>query len=238
EERREPREDAGGPGRGRKPDRTTRRDAALARLSTRAPDKSRHKPERPETGRRSRASNVWMAPGARPKADGTGGEKGVKIPRKPDRTTRRDAALARLSTRAPDKSRHKPERPETGRRSRASNVWMAPGARPKADGTGGEKVVKIPRKPGDRKARHEAAAAHVRPGRAEREAAKAGDMPAREQRPGRKREDVGGTQDRKSWKGSASKSPAPNKRREGAKPPRPRAPAGPRRGPTKPRGRK
>jgi len=158
--------------------------------------------------------------------------------RKPDRTTRRDAALARLSTRAPDKSRHKPERPETGRRSRASNVWMAPGARPKADGTGGEKVVKIPRKPGDRKARHEAAAAHVRPGRAEREAAKAGDMPAREQRPGRKREDVGGTQDRKSWKGSASKSPAPNKRREGAKPPRPRAPAGPRRGPTKPRGRK
>jgi 23S rRNA pseudouridine2605 synthase len=197
-----------------------------------------------------------------------------------DKSDRRDAALSRLSTKAPAGRGQKSDRPAEVRRNRSSNVWMAPGARPQGEksSTGEEKVVKVPRKPGDRKAKHDAMR-RVRPGRAERAAAKAGgEGPAREYRPRPKREgeEAGGTQDRKPWKGAASRStsprsqgegegqrgdfrkgksrdagsrqsspagPSPRKRGEGEKSPGPRKPQGrpgfgPRKGPPKPRGGK
>jgi len=129
--------------------------------------------ERPASGRQ----------GAGTRASAPAREEAGRRPRgrKPDRTDRRDAALARLSTTAP--AGRRPRRAETApreegqvRRSRASNVWMAPGARPlpEKEAADGEKVVRVPRKPGDRKANHDAAARRPRPGRAERAAAKEG----------------------------------------------------------------
>lgn len=56
-------------------------------------------------------------------------------PRKLDRTEKRDRALERLDTRKSDGDKPRSKRPEA--RSRASNVWMAPGARPVA-GKGGK----------------------------------------------------------------------------------------------------
>ena len=117
------------------------------------------------------------------------------------RVDKRELALSQLSTSAPrgegrrggksfgDAPRgEKGRREEAPRRSRTSNVWMAPGARPqpvKAPGDAGEeKVVRVPRKPGDRKANHDAAAKRARPGRAERAAGEqATDRPRREWKP-------------------------------------------------------
>lgn len=117
--------------------------------------------------------------------------------RKRDRNERRGDALARLSTKAPpgrgpkrDDKRGGDERqraPEV-RRSRSSNVWMAPGARPQSSKAsskdGDEKTVTVPRKPGDRKAKHDAMAKRLRPGRAERAAGQeTSERPRREWKP-------------------------------------------------------
>ena len=118
------------------------------------------------------------------------------------RVDKREQALSQLSTSAPRGDRRggaksfgeaprgdkrgEGRREEAPRRSRTSNVWMAPGARPQPARTEGgeEKVVRVPRKPGDRKAKHDAAAKRARPGRAERAAGEqAADRPRREWKP-------------------------------------------------------
>jgi len=150
------------------------------------------------------------------------------------RVDKRELALSQLSTSAPrgegkrggksfgDAPRgEKGRREEAPRRSRTSNVWMAPGARPqpvKAPGDAGEeKVVRVPRKPGDRKAKHDAAAKRARPGRAERAAGEqAADRPRREWKP----RPEGEERPRREFKprGEGAERPARDWK---AKPPRP-----------------
>ena len=150
------------------------------------------------------------------------------------RVDKRELALSQLSTSAPrgegrrggksfgDAPRgEKGRREEAPRRSRTSNVWMAPGARPqpvKAPGDAGEeKVVRVPRKPGDRKAKHDAAAKRARPGRAERAAGEqAAERPRREWKP----RPEGEERPRREFKprGEGAERPARDWK---AKPPRP-----------------
>jgi 23S rRNA pseudouridine2605 synthase len=105
-----------------------------------------------------------------------------------DREDARGKALSRLSTTAPSRGgrRDEPKGPEP-RKQRTANVWMAPGARPmtKKDeaADGEERVVKVARKPGDRKAKHDAAAKRFRPGRAERASGASEERPRREWKP-------------------------------------------------------
>lgn len=111
--------------------------------------------------------------------------------RKRGREEARDSALARLSTSAPPRGKARArddERAAEPRRPRGANVWMAPGARPvsrdEGQAEGEEKVTRVARKPGDRKAKHDAAAKRARPGRRERAAgAEATDRPKREWKP-------------------------------------------------------
>lgn len=128
--------------------------------------------------------------GGRPLREEEGGL--IRNPRR-DRTERRDDALSRLSTSAPSGEKRfggktrgdRPERrDEAPRKPRTANVWMAPGARPQpARKEGEEKVVKVARKPGDRKAKHDAAGRRYRPDRAERAAESAAEPPRREWKP-------------------------------------------------------
>ena len=120
-----------------------------------------------------------------------------------DREDPRDKALSRLSTSAPKRGKRDddrgPEARSEPRKDRVANVWMAPGARPVTRSAEGdeEKVVKVPRKPGDRKARHDAAAKRFRPGRAERSSGDAAtDRPRREWKPRAEGED----RPKREWK--------------------------------------
>lgn len=146
------------------------------------------------------------------------------------RVDKRELALSQLSTSAPrgegkrggksfgDAPRgEKGRREEAPRRSRTSNVWMAPGARPQPAKAGEEKIVRVPRKPGDRKAKHDAAAKRARPGRAERAAGEqATDRPRREWKP----RPEGEERPRREFKprGEGAERPARDWK---AKPPRP-----------------
>jgi 23S rRNA pseudouridine2605 synthase len=109
-----------------------------------------------------------------------------------DREDPRDRALSRLSTTAPvrggeRRGKREDEKAPEPRKQRAANVWMAPGARPvpreDPDAKTEEKVTRVARKPGDRKAKHEAAAKRARPGRNER--AQARDAGGEAERPKR-----------------------------------------------------
>ncbi len=146
--------------------------------------------------------------------------------RKRDRGERRDAALSRLSTSAPrgdkrfggkDRGERAERREEAPRKPRTANVWMAPGARPQASKQGEEKAVMVPRKPGDRKAKHDAAARRYRPGRAERATGEqAAERPRREWKP----RPEGEERPKRDWKPRGGGSDQP-KRDWKARPARP-----------------
>jgi 23S rRNA pseudouridine2605 synthase len=153
---------------------------------------------RPERGERKSA-----APVRQPLREEAGGL--VKKFRR-DREDARERELSRISTGSADRGekrggkRDEPRGPEP-RKQRTANVWMAPGARPvsreDAETSGEEKVTHVARKPGDRKARHDAAAKRARPGRAERAAgATASDRPKREWKP----REEGSEAPKREWK--------------------------------------
>jgi 23S rRNA pseudouridine2605 synthase len=225
--RRPPREEAGGLIRNRKPGRDERRESALSRLSTKAPQGDRPRGGKPfgdkpragetasgkreEAPRRSRTSNVWMAPGARPQGTrkpDDGEEKIVRVPRKPgDRKALHDAAA---------------KRSRLGRAERAAA--KATGEAPRREWQPRPEREERPKR--DFKPRGEAAtrpardwkAKPPRPGKAERSAAKeTGEAPQREYRPRPKREadDAGRSQDHKPWKAATSKTSSPRSRGEG-----------------------
>ncbi|MBX3531427.1 MAG: pseudouridine synthase [Rhizobiaceae bacterium] len=154
-----------------------------------APEARKATPDRevkPERGERS---------GERPARTSLREEAGGLVKKfRRDREDARGKALSRLSTSAPPRGgegrggKRDEQRGPEPRKQRTANVWMAPGARPmtKKDEApeGEERVVKVARKPGDRKAAHDAAARRYRPGRKERAAGEtASEPPRREWKP-------------------------------------------------------
>jgi len=162
------------------------------------------KPRRERSERPARAAGPERSPRPAPRPAPRVEEGGLVRNRKRDRSEKRDDALARLSTSSPRSAKPRGDKPfgdkpfadrprggkgerreEAPRKPRTANVWMAPGARPQPDRKAGdEKIVKVPRKPGDRKASHDAAARRHRPGRAERAGGEqASERPKREYKP-------------------------------------------------------
>ncbi len=122
----------------------------------------------------------------RPSARGAAPER----PRRDRKDDARETALSRLSTREPrgDKSRtdeqDKP-RSSTERRSRASNVWMAPGARPKGPKKAAAAAAKTPLADPNQRAGKKAASADPKknrgPGKPAAKAGREGGAPNRKQ---------------------------------------------------------
>ncbi len=121
-------------------------------------------------------------------------EGGLIRNRRREREGHREQVLSRLSTSAPVRGEKRGGKRQTERatpeprKARTANVWMAPGARPVSrddvETRGDDKVTVVPRKPGDRKARHDAAGKRFRPGKAERAAGETGsERPRREWKP-------------------------------------------------------
>lgn len=99
---------------------------------------------------KSRAVDAPAAPTVTKRGDWiSASREQVRSGKKPDRPDRKDMSepLSRLSTKAPrpkgGKPDDRPERPEP--RSRGSNVWMAPGARPQGRKSRGPATAKPPR---------------------------------------------------------------------------------------------
>ena len=175
-------------------------------------------------GGRDAAQRERRAPAPREEAGG------LIRNRRRDRDDRRESALSRLSTSAPgrgfkgtkgskggrdDEAGRDDKRSPQGRRT--ANVWMAPGARPQASKQGEEQAVIVPRKPGDRKAKHDAAASRYRPGRAERATGEqAAERPRREWKP----RPEGEERPKRDWKPRGGGSEQP-KRDWKARPARP-----------------
>ena len=112
----------GGLIRNRKRQREDRRENALSRLDTRQPGRGRKDEERGKDARRSRTSNVWMAPGARPagkKAAKPEPDSAPERPRKPAsaprRAPEREGEAGRPASRPGQPARDKPFRSRADR---------------------------------------------------------------------------------------------------------------------------
>ena len=91
------------------------RDRALSRLSTRRDDKAGREKPKGHPPRRSRASNVWMAPGARPVNPKKAAAASAPADEKPRRASRRPAPNAESFDKTVRKDGdRKPPRPERG----------------------------------------------------------------------------------------------------------------------------